>query len=86
MKFDRPTGKTRRVAFTLGCLALVGIVAFVDARVSVIAFSVFYVVPIVIAAWYGDRTAGLIVAVSAGLGGLLADLSPSVHITRSSPS
>lgn len=75
MKFDRLTGTARRVALTLGCLTLVGTVAFVDARVSFIAFSVFYVVPIAIAAWYGDRTAGLILAVSAGLGGLAADLS-----------
>ncbi len=58
-----------------GCLALVGNVAFVDARVSFIAFSIFYVVPIALASWYGDRTAGLILAVSAGLGGLAADVS-----------
>lgn len=75
MKFDRLTGTARRVALTLGCVALVGIVAFVDARVSFIAFSVFYVVPVALAAWYGDRTAGLILAASAGLGGLAADLS-----------
>src|SRR6185436_11918131 len=75
MKFDRLTGTAGRVALTLGCLALVGTVAFVDARVSFIAFSVFYVVPIAIVAWYGDRTSGLILAVSAGLGGLAADLS-----------
>ena len=52
-----------------------GVVAFVDARVSFIAFSIFYVVPIALASWYGDRTLGLILAVSAGLGGLAADLS-----------
>ena len=75
MKTDRPTGTTWRVALTLGCLALVGIVAFVDAQVSFIAFSIFYVVPIAVGAWYGDRTVGLVVAVSAGLGGLAADLS-----------
>ena len=72
---DRLTGTTRRVALTFGCLALVGVVAFVDARVSFIAFSVFYVVPIALAAWYGDRTSGLILAFAAGLGGLAADLS-----------
>jgi hypothetical protein len=33
-------------------------VAFIDARVSFIAFSIFYVVPIAVAAWYGDRTTG----------------------------
>ena len=56
MEFDRLTGTARRVALTLGCLALVAIVAFVDARASFIAFPVFYVVPIVIAAWYGEST------------------------------
>ena len=86
MEADRLTGTTRRVALTLGCLALVGVVAFVDARVSFIAFSIFYVVPIAMASWYGDRTSGLILAVSAGLGGLAADLSTSVRTTRSSRS
>ena len=75
MKTDRPTGTTWRVALALGCLTLVGIVAFVDAQVSFIAFSIFYVVPIALGAWYGDRTVGLVLAVSAGLGGLAADLS-----------
>jgi hypothetical protein len=75
MEADRLTGTTQRVALTLGCLALVGIVAFVDARVSFIVFSIFYVVPIAIASWYGDRNTGLILAVAAGLGGLAADLS-----------
>ena len=66
MEADRQTGTTRRVALTLGCFALVGVVAFVDARVSFIAFSIFYVVPIALASWYGDRTTGLILAVRPG--------------------
>ena len=66
---------TRRVALTLGCLSITAFVAFVDARVSFIAFSVFYVVPVALGTWYGDRTIGLVLAVSSGLGGLAADLS-----------
>ena len=79
MEADRQPGMTQRVALTLGCLALVAIVAFVDSRASEIAFSIFYVVPIVIAAWYGDRVTGLVVAVASGLGGLLADLVSLDH-------
>jgi Domain of unknown function (DUF4118) len=67
------------VALTLGCLVLVAIVAFVDSRASEIAFSIFYVVPIVIAAWYGDRVTGLAIAVASGLGGLAADLVSLDH-------
>ena len=86
MKFDRLTGTARRVALTLGCLALVGLVAFVDARVSFIAFSVFYVVPIALAAWYGDRSAGLILAGRQDSAASLPICHRSVHITRSSRS
>ena len=75
MKADRLTGTTRRVALTLGCLALVASWRSWTPEVSFIAFSIFYVVPIALAAWYGDRTIGLILAVSAGLGGLAAELS-----------
>ena len=35
--------------------------------------------PIAIAAWYGDRVTGLLLAVSAGLGGLVADLVSLDH-------
>lgn len=80
MDTDRPT--TQRVAFTFGCLALVVFVAYLDwLSTSYIAFSVFYVVPIAVAAWYGDRTLALIIAVACGLGGLIADLSaPDAHV------
>lgn len=75
MKADRLTGTTRRAALALGCLALVAIVAYADGRSSAyIAFSSFYVVPIALAAWYGDRTIGLVIAVTSGLGGLAADI------------
>jgi hypothetical protein len=76
MRTDRLSGMTERVALALGCLALVATVAYLDwLSTSYIAFSVFYVVPIAIAGWYGDRTIGLVVAVACGLGGLVADLS-----------
>jgi signal transduction histidine kinase len=82
MKTDRLTGTTRRVALALGCLALVATIAYIDGLSSAyIAFSIFYVVPIALAAWYGDRTVGLVIAVASGLGGLAADIwSIDAHI------
>ena len=75
MKVAGLTGTTRRVALTLSCLALVGTVAYIDSRSSTyIAFSIFYIVPIAVAAWYGDRTIGLVVAIASGLGGFAADV------------
>jgi K+-sensing histidine kinase KdpD len=75
MKVARLIGITKRVALTLGCLALVGAVAYIDSRSSAyIAFSIFYIVPIALAAWYGDRTISLVVAVVSGLGGFAADV------------
>jgi hypothetical protein len=76
MKTDRLSGTGGRVALALACLALVATVTFVDSRSSAyIAFSIFYVVPIALAAWYGDRTIGFVIAVASGLGGLVSDLS-----------
>jgi signal transduction histidine kinase len=75
MKGDRLTGRTRGVALALGCVALVATVAFIDYRSSAyIAFSIFYVVPIAFAAWYGKRTVGVVTAVASGLGGFAADV------------
>lgn len=75
MRAVRLTGVPRRVALGSGCLALVAFVAFVDSRSSThIAFSIFYVVPIALAAWKGDRIVGLVVAVAGALGGFAADL------------
>jgi len=78
MEADQPRSTTWRVALTLGCLALVVVVAFLDSRASQIAFSIFYVVPIAIAAWYGNRVTGLVIAIVSSLGGLAADLV-SIH-------
>lgn len=76
MKVDGLTGTTRRVALVSGCLALVATVAYLDGLSSAyIAFSIFYIVPIALAAWYGDRTIGLVVAVASGIGGFAADVS-----------
>ncbi|MEO8424129.1 MAG: hypothetical protein ABI595_09505 [Actinomycetota bacterium] len=79
MKADRLTGTTRRVALVLGCLALVATVAYLDKISSAyIAFSIFYIVPIALAAWYGDRVIGLVIAIASGLGGFAADVSQGI--------
>ena len=74
MKGVRLTGTTRRIALGFGCLALVAIIAAIDYRSS------FYIVPIALAAWYGDRMTGIVVAVASGLGGFAADVwASSAH-------
>ena len=75
LKGDRLTGITRAALLALGCLALVAVVAYIDYRSSAyIAFSIFYVVPIAFAAWYGSRWIGVVTAVASGLGGFAADI------------
>jgi hypothetical protein len=75
MKDERLTRRTRRIALALGCIALVATVAYIDKLSSAyIAFSIFYIVPIAFAAWYGDRTIGIVTAVASGLGGFAADV------------
>lgn len=82
MKTDRLNGTSRRVALALGCLAVVATVAYIDGLSSAyIAFSIFYVVPIALGAWYGNRTIGIVVAVASAIGGLAADLwSIEAHV------
>jgi hypothetical protein len=75
MKADRSSRPAKRIALALGCLALVATVAYIDRRSSYyIAFSIFYVVPIAFAAWYGDRTIGILTAIASALGGFAADI------------
>jgi signal transduction histidine kinase len=71
----RLTGNLRLAALAGACIALVAFVAYLDGLTSaLIAFSIFYVVPIVIAAWYGNRTMGVAIAIASALGGLAADV------------
>jgi hypothetical protein len=80
MKGYRLSGTTRRVALAVGCLALAAAVAYIDSiSSSHIAFSIFYVVPIAIAAWFVDRSIGLVTAVACAVGGLAADLTSTDH-------
>jgi len=66
----RLTGNLRLAALAAACIALVAFVAYLDGLTSaLIAFSIFYVVPIVIAAWYGNRTMGVAIAIASALGG-----------------
>jgi K+-sensing histidine kinase KdpD len=54
---------------------LAGVVGLVDALSSAyIAFSIFYLTPIFLATWFGNRTAAISVAVACGLIGVVADL------------
>jgi K+-sensing histidine kinase KdpD len=54
---------------------LLPIVGYADGQTSAyIAFSIFYVVPVALAAWFGGRVLGVLCAVGAAASGLAADL------------
>ena len=74
MKIDRLPFRTR-VALVALAFVLVGIVGYIDGVSSAyIAFSIFYVVPIGVAAWCGNRITGVLAAVASALAGLAADV------------
>ena len=74
MLFERMSSKGRW-AIVSASFVVAGLVGLLDAASSAyIAFSIFYVVPIALAAWYGNRTIGVVTAVASGLGGFVADI------------
>ncbi|HUL86455.1 MAG TPA: hypothetical protein VLX89_13160 [Actinomycetota bacterium] len=79
----------RTVAFRAGILALslglVALVGYIDGRSSAyIAFSIFYIPPVVLATWFSGRLAGVAVAAAAALMGLAADLW-TMHVSQIYP-
>ncbi len=74
MKTDQLSFRTRAAIVGLS-FVLVGIVGYVDAATSAhIAFSIFYVIPVCLAAWCGNRVTGLLAAVASTSAGLAADI------------
>lgn len=64
-----------RVAILGIAFASIIVVGYVDGRTSAyIAFSIFYVVPIFVAAWFGNRLTGALAAITSALCGMAADV------------
>ena len=65
----------RRGAVVALALAAIILVGYVDGRTSAyVAFSIFYVVPIFLASWFGNRLTGVVAAVGSAMCGLAADI------------
>jgi diguanylate cyclase (GGDEF)-like protein len=68
--------KTRRLIVTSASLAIVLLIGWIDKVTGPdIGFSLFYLVPIALSAWYGGRLSTIAVAVLAAASWLAADLS-----------
>jgi signal transduction histidine kinase len=69
------TERGRRGAVVALALAAILLVGYVDGNTSAyVAFSIFYVVPIFLASWFGNRLTGVVAAVGSALCGLAADV------------
>jgi signal transduction histidine kinase len=67
--------KNTRYAIVAASFCLVALVGYVDGVSSAyIAFSISYVIPIFLATWFGDRTAGILIAAASATAGLAADI------------
>lgn len=69
------TGLSRPRRFAVALLAMVLVGAVDQVTGFEVSFSIFYLGPVALAAWYVDRRAGLVVALLSGLIWLTADLS-----------
>ncbi|MGH2595002.1 MAG: hypothetical protein ACRDH7_03450 [Actinomycetota bacterium] len=68
-------GQRVRIAIVVVAFLIIGLVGFVDGLTSAyVAFSIFYLIPISLATWFGNRTIGIVAAVSCALAGLASDL------------
>lgn len=64
-----------RAAILGVAFASIIVVGYVDGQTSAyIAFSIFYVVPIFVASWFGNRLIGALAAIASALCGLAADV------------
>lgn len=73
MLFERMSSKGRW-AIVSASFVVAGFVGLLDAASSAyIAFSIFYTIPIFLAAWFGNRVVAIVVAVVCGLSGFAAD-------------
>lgn len=64
----------RQLSLTALCLIAVASICLVDLATGPdIGFSLFYLIPVVVAAWYVGRASGLVLAVAAALAWLFAD-------------
>jgi K+-sensing histidine kinase KdpD len=65
-----------RFAVTTTAVALVGVLMVVDyATGTELSFSIFYLLPIALASWFGDRRMGLLTCALSGLAWMAVDLA-----------
>jgi signal transduction histidine kinase len=70
-----PLGRARAAVLSLACVGLVVVVGVIDRRTSAyIAFSIFYFIPISLAAWSVGRTFAVAVAIGSATTGFVADV------------
>lgn len=64
------------MAIIVGSFVLAAVVGVLDEVSSAfIAFSIFYMIPVYLASWFGNRTLGIVVAAWCAIIGFVADLS-----------
>lgn len=74
MKTDSLPFRTRAALVAIA-FALIGLVGYIDGVSSAyVAFSIFYVIPVSLTAWFGNRLAGVLAAVASAFAGLAADV------------
>ena len=73
---DGVFGQIRRPILIANCLLLVGVIGTLDHLTGYeISFSIFYLVPIGIAAWHGNRKLGLWMSIVSAVVWLVTDLT-----------
>jgi diguanylate cyclase (GGDEF)-like protein len=73
---DTTIRRTPRAFITVACVLLVGAIAALDHLTGFeLSFSIFYLIPVAVAAWYVGRPAGLAMSVLSAVSWLLVDIT-----------
>lgn len=71
--------------YSVSLLIIAVIIAFDVHTEAEISLSVFYLLPVMLASWYGNRTAGLVISLVSGVAWMLVDVSEREYIHPATP-
>jgi len=81
-----PSSKLRlSIVYSVSLFLIAVIIAFDVHTEAEISLSVFYLLPVMLASWHGNRTAGVLMALVSGISWMLVDVSEREYVHPATP-